>query len=188
MASSCNLLEGFFSSINNQKNLRPVDLAFVWDALANGHSADYLHKHLLFNVGFSVDTIDSNTFEHNTVAAYASMIWQSMHDDERWGVRVFTQVRDDLRATSDFAAEAGIRISYNLLWNRRDFRSDSPLHSIITFSLEAGGSYWHNEKKRMPGMFKVYMPPGWDFIPLDDRVSFQAMFYMETTIPKLGLF
>ena len=183
-----NLLEGFFSSVNNQKNLRPVDLAFVWDALANGHSLDYLHRHLLFNVGFSVDTIDSNTFEHNTVTVYSSMIWQSMHDDERWGVRVFTQIRDDLRATSDFAAEAGIRVSYNLLWNRRDFRSDSPLHSIITFALELGGSYWYNPKKRMPGMVKIYIPPQWDFIPLDDELGVQAMFYIETTIPKLGLF
>ncbi len=186
------LLEMLYDSESSSYGFRPLEFGVVLNALGNGHTLGFLRRRLLFSIGFAPEIIDTSGGtggRSEALAAYFSTIYERYMLDNRVYWRVFGGFRDLLTDAKAFNVEGGVRLQYNHLWSRRDFRGGDPLHSVVNFGIEFAINYWHDSLPSMPSMLKyVMIPNNKDFIPEDWHFAGHAIFYMETTIPKLGMF
>jgi len=183
------LLEVLYESGNDGFALRPLEFGVVWNALGNGHTVDFLKRHLLLSIGLAPEYVSVGNDKDGALTAYFSSIFERMFWDNRIEMRIFGNFRDNLTNYQHFYAEAGSSLQYNHLWSRRDFRGGEPLHSIVSIGIEVGVQYWYKQKPSMPGMLKkIQVVWDDDFIPASWNVSGHALLYVETTIPKLGIF
>ena len=121
--------------------------------------------------------------------AYFSMIYDHVFWDDRLTWKSFGSLRDDLTEVRRFNVDGGMKFQYNQLWSRRDFRGGDPLQSIVSFGIEVALAYWYEKRSSIPSMIaSAPVMVTNDYIPDNWGVSGLALFYIETTIPKLGMF
>ena len=186
------MLEMLYESDTGSYGFRPLEFGIVLNALGNGHTPDFLHRSLLFSMGLAPEIVDIRSGKKGNkynLTSYFSMIYDRNLLDNRMTLRAFSGFRYQLPDIESFNVEGGGRVQYNHLWSRRDFRGGAPLHSIVTFGVEASVTYFYNHHPGMPSMLKYTMAPmGRDFIPANWHIYGQALVFFETTIPKLGMF
>ncbi len=169
---------------------RPVEAGIVFTPLGNGFTPEFLKRRLLFSLGLTPEIIDTaGTSAAKSLAGYFTVTSEEFFLNDRVNYKLFGSIRDDLTEVRRFNVEGGARLQYNYLWNRRDMRGGDPLHSIISFGVEASVNYWFDSMPSMPSLIKyAQIMPNRDFVPNDWHVSLQGILYVETTIPKLGMF
>ncbi len=172
---------------------RPIEFGIVFNPLGNGFTPGFLERKLLLSVGIAPEIIVLNlekaTRRDASLMGYFTLIYDRSLFDDKFSYKLFGGIRDDLTNTNLFNVEGGVRLQYNHLWSRRDFRGGEPLHSIINFGVEIAVNYWYEQRPSLPSMIKSTMiGMQKDYIPDSWNISGHAIFYIETTIPKLGMF
>ncbi len=187
------LLEMIYSSSLDSFGFRPIEAGVVLNAMGNGFQPQFLRRRFLFSLGLSPEILledrGDRTQRNRPFTSYFSMMYDHIFWDNRLTWKSFASIRDDLTETERFNVDAGMKLQYNLLWSRRDFRGGDPLHSIVSFGLEVAMAYWYQDRMSIPSMISsapIMMSN--DFIPDRWHITGLGLFYIETTIPKLGMF
>ena len=186
-----NVLELVTEEKADKISLRPIEFGVVLNILANGYNADFLERSFLISVGMAPEWISDEDYDDAPVRAYTRIVLNTLHDDCKWGVKVFGQFRDDVSDYKDYSTEVGGKITYNILWTRPDLRNKEAIHTLLSLILEGGVEYWSRPENNMPGMLRFYIPPDPDYNSAkrsDSKFTGKVMLYLETKIPTLGLF
>ncbi len=185
------LLDVIYISGSDSYGIRPIEFGVVLNALGNGHTLGFLKRRLLLTLGIAPELLEVNQEDKiQSVTSFFSGVYVRNFEKNKGTFRLFGTFRDQLTAPKRFNVEGGTRIQYNHLWSRRDLRSGrEALHSIVSIGVEAAVTYWFRKYPSLPANLSlVSIPYGKDYLPNDWHISGQLLFFVETTIPKLGMF
>lgn len=177
-----------FRGIDGVRSFRPIDVAFMWNVLGNGHSRAFLQHRVLFGAGIAPESISRPSGTWLPVNVYALFSWRSSVMGDRWTLSGSAIFRDDVREPTDFSAEAVISIAYNALWSHEDLRTGKALHHILTIGIEGGVAWWRSPDKAIPGLMSLPILPQDMWTPSHDGLVAEGMLFLRTSIPRLGLF
>jgi hypothetical protein len=183
-----NLWDSFHDSGTGRSVLKPVDFSVAVNLLGNGRTAAGASRRFVLDLGLAPTSLQTADLSTTALTAHFGISWTHAFAHDRFELTAFGQVFDDLLSLRDVGVEAGLRFGTHLLWSRRDLRNDQALHSLFSLGLELGAQYWSDPDKAFPGRLRVFPMTRANVLPGVSGGAFVVMLFVETTIPKLGLF